>query len=80
MELHFTHTNGAADKAIEQLITLVGGIRRKEIVREMILAALKAGQEDDQKADLKLRAPNPTNPYIKWPVIWVVNSWLTVIW
>ena len=54
MELHFTPTNGAADKAIEQLITLVGGIRRKEIVRELILAALKAGQEDDQKADLKL--------------------------
>ena len=54
MELHFTHTNGAADKAIDQLITLVGGIRRKEIVRELILAALKAGQEDDQKADLKL--------------------------
>lgn len=54
MELHFTPTNGPADEAIEQLMKLVGGIQRKEIVREMILAALKAGQEDDQKADLKL--------------------------
>jgi uncharacterized protein (TIGR00730 family) len=31
-----------------------GNIRRPEIVREMILAALKAGQEDDERADLKL--------------------------
>lgn len=54
MELHFTPTNGPADEAIESLMKLVGGIQRKEIVREMILAALKAGQEDDQKADLKL--------------------------
>jgi uncharacterized protein (TIGR00730 family) len=54
MELHFTETNGPADEAIEQLIRLVGGIRRPAIIREMILASLKAGQEDDEKADLKL--------------------------
>jgi uncharacterized protein (TIGR00730 family) len=54
MELHFTHTNGPADDTIDRLIELVGGIRRRGIVREMILAALKAGQEDDQNADLKL--------------------------
>jgi uncharacterized protein (TIGR00730 family) len=54
MELHFTHTNGPADDAIDRLMELVGGIGRQEIVREMILAALKAGQEDDQQADLKL--------------------------
>ena len=54
MELHFTRTNGPADEAIDRLIDLVGGIRRPEIVREMILAALKAGQEDDERVDLKL--------------------------
>ena len=30
------------------------GIRRPEYVREMIIASLKAGQEDDESADLKL--------------------------
>ena len=54
MELHFTPTNGPADEAIADLCRMVGGIRRPEIVRELILAALKAGQEDDEKADLKL--------------------------
>lgn len=54
MELHFTRTNGPADDAIDQLIDMVGNIPRPEIVREMVLAALKAGQEDDQKSDLKL--------------------------
>ncbi len=54
MDLHFTPTNGPADEAIAALIDMVGGIRRPGIVRELILASLKAGQEDDQKADLKL--------------------------
>lgn len=54
MELHFTRTNGPADKAIDRLMQIVGDIHRPEIVREMILAALKAGQEDDERADLKL--------------------------
>jgi hypothetical protein len=54
MDLHFTRTNGLADDAIDQLIALVGGIKYPEIVREMILAALKAGQENDGRADLKL--------------------------
>ena len=54
MTLHFTPTNGPADDAIASLIQMVGGIRRPDIVRELILAALKAGQEDDEKADLKL--------------------------
>lgn len=54
MELHFTRTNGPADEAVDQLMELVEGIHRPSIVREMILSALKAGQEDDEKADLKL--------------------------
>ena len=54
LELHFTRTNGPADDAIDRLITTVGGIRQPALVRELILAALKAGQENDAKADLKL--------------------------
>ena len=54
MELHFTKTNGVVDEAIDRLIELSDEVRRPEIVREMILAALKAGQEDDERADLKL--------------------------
>jgi uncharacterized protein (TIGR00730 family) len=54
MQLHFTRTNGPVDEAIDELIRMSEGIRRPEYVREMILAALKAGQEDDERADLKL--------------------------
>jgi len=54
MELHFTRTNGTVDAAIERLIQEAGDVQRPEIVREMVLSALKAGQEDDERADLKL--------------------------
>ncbi len=54
MKLHFTRTNGAFDESIDALIEQAEGIRRPEYVREMILAALKAGQEADESADLKL--------------------------
>ena len=54
MELHFTRTNGSVDDAIDQLMELAGHVCCPELVREMILAALKAGQEEAEKADLKL--------------------------
>ena len=54
MQLHFTRTNGPVDETIDHLIRIADGIHRPEYVREMILAALKAGQEDDARADLKL--------------------------
>jgi uncharacterized protein (TIGR00730 family) len=54
MKLHFNRSNGPIDTSINQLLQLTGGIRRPEYVREMIIAALKAGQEDDESADLKL--------------------------
>jgi uncharacterized protein (TIGR00730 family) len=54
MELSFKRDNGPVDKGIEGLIERAGRIRRPEIVREMILASLKAGQEDDGGVDLKL--------------------------
>jgi len=54
MELHFSRTNGPVDEAIEQLMALAGPLCCPELVREMILAALKAGREKAEEADLKL--------------------------
>jgi uncharacterized protein (TIGR00730 family) len=54
MKLHFNKQNGPVDESIDRLIALAEGIQRPEYVREMIIAALKAGQEDDESADLKL--------------------------
>ncbi len=54
MELHFTHTNGPVDEALDRLLESVGEMADPDIVREMILAALKAGQERMQRGDLKL--------------------------
>ncbi|HET6514277.1 MAG TPA: TIGR00730 family Rossman fold protein [Thermodesulfovibrionales bacterium] len=55
MQLRFNRCNGPVDKAIDQLIELAGDIHSPELVREMILAALKAAQEErEDKADLKL--------------------------
>ena len=54
MEIHFRKDNGPVDEVIQHLMDLVGDIGRPEIVREMILASLKAGQEDDGRVDLKL--------------------------
>ncbi len=54
MEIHFKQNNGPIEECIQKLIGLSGDIPRPEIVREMILASLKAGQEDDGAVDLKL--------------------------
>ena len=54
MKIHYKGDNGPVDEAIRKLFEVAGGIRRPEIVREMIIASLKAGQEDDGGADLKL--------------------------
>ena len=54
MELSFARTNGKVDAEIDRLLERVGGIHHAELVREMIISALKAGQETDYLADLKL--------------------------
>ena len=54
VELHFTRTNGVVDDAIDQLMAQVGDVAHPDIVREIILAGLKAGQENGGRADLKL--------------------------
>jgi len=53
-DLHFNEDNGPVDRAIEEVFRLAGGVNSPEIIREMILAALKAGQENPEMADLKL--------------------------
>ncbi len=52
--LHFAGRNGPVDDAINLLMGLAGEIRHPEYVREMILTALKAGQENPGRAELKL--------------------------
>ncbi|MEN6466522.1 MAG: TIGR00730 family Rossman fold protein [Syntrophaceae bacterium] len=54
MKLYFNKSNGPIDEMIEQLINAAGDVRRPRYVREMIITALKAGQEDDERADIKL--------------------------
>jgi len=54
MKLYFNKNNGPIDETIEQLINAAGDVRRPQYVREMIITALKAGQEDDERADIKL--------------------------
>src|SRR5512136_622239 len=55
MKLYFTKNNGPVDEIIERLMETAEGIRRPKDVREMIIASLKAGQDDDESvADLKV--------------------------
>jgi len=54
MKLYFDRDNGPIDEIINNLMETAGGIQRPHYIREMIIAALKAGQEDDRSADLKL--------------------------
>jgi len=54
IELHFTRTNGNIDDMIDQLIDHAGKVHHPDLIREMIIAALKAGAETDYRADLKL--------------------------
>jgi uncharacterized protein (TIGR00730 family) len=54
LKLSFRKGNTAADREIDKLISLVGGIDHPGIIREMIVAALKAGQEQASMEDLRL--------------------------
>ncbi len=52
--LGFERTGGPVDETIDRLMELAGDVQHPEIVREMIVAALKAGCEGESRADLKL--------------------------
>lgn len=54
MQLRFNRANGEVDQLVDALMEKVGGIHHPEITREMIIAALKAGQDTSYLADLKL--------------------------
>jgi uncharacterized protein (TIGR00730 family) len=54
MELSFSKTNGDVDRIIDDLLREAGGIHHPDLVREMIISALKSGQESDYLADLKM--------------------------
>jgi uncharacterized protein (TIGR00730 family) len=54
MELFFSRKNGELDEMVDALIARAEGIHHPYLVREMILSALKAGQDTDYLADLKL--------------------------
>ena len=53
MDLHFTRTNGEIDERIDELLRMVG-VHHSEVIREMVISALKSGHEIDYLADLKL--------------------------
>lgn len=52
--LSFSQPNEGVDELIEKLMDEAGGVQHRALVREMILAALKAGQESRSILDLKL--------------------------
>lgn len=54
MELSFNRINPVIDEQIQQLIETAGGIKFSGHVREMIIAALKAGQETVYLADMRM--------------------------
>ena len=54
MELSFSRTNGDIDLMVDDLLQKAEHIHHPELVREMIITALKAGQESDYLADLKM--------------------------
>ncbi len=53
MKISFKRTNGPLDDLIEEIMTMVN-VHHPEIIREMLVNALKIGQENDYLADLKM--------------------------
>ncbi len=53
MKLSFERTNGEIDALIDDLLQRTG-VHHPEMIRQMILGALKSGQENDYLADQKL--------------------------
>ncbi len=53
MKVHFRRMNGELDEMIDDIMR-TAGVNHPGIIREMIISALKAGQESDYPADLKL--------------------------
>ena len=54
MDITFSRSNGALEGLIDALMETAGGIHNPHLIRAMFITALKAGQESDYPADLKL--------------------------
>ena len=52
--LNFVKNDVETEALIEKIIDTVGGVLHKNIVREMMICALKAGQETSYLPDLKM--------------------------
>jgi uncharacterized protein (TIGR00730 family) len=53
MDISFKRTNGPLDELIDDLLAMAE-VHHPDIIREMVLSALKTGQENDYLADLKM--------------------------
>lgn len=53
MDINFKKTNGHLDELIDEIISMAD-VHHPGIIREMIINALKTGQENDYLADLKM--------------------------
>ncbi len=53
MEISFNRTNGRLDELLDEILQLTA-VHHPEMIREIVLNALKAGQEVDYLADLKM--------------------------
>jgi uncharacterized protein (TIGR00730 family) len=54
VQFSFKRTDNEIDRAIDQLIGLVDNTEHPDLIREMIIAALKAGREDNDRAHMRL--------------------------
>ena len=53
-DIYFKRTGSEVDVAIDGLMDMVDNIAHRDLIREMIIAALKAGQERNDRAHLRL--------------------------
>lgn len=53
MDISFKKTNGRLDELIEEILAMAE-VHHPNIIREMVISALKTGQENDYLADLKM--------------------------
>ena len=53
MEINFKKNNGPLDDLIDEILSMAD-VHYPEIIREMVISALKTGQENDYLADLKM--------------------------
>lgn len=53
MEISFKKNNGPLDELIDEILSMAD-VHHPKIIREMVISALKTGQENDYLADLKM--------------------------